>query len=231
MLARYSGVKQDSSWLFRLGTWPLVALASVAGIWYLIAGVRAWMANRIDDTWEDQVWEANLKSKQQQAKAYETETVSWLNSLLSSVWPLVNPDLFTSLADTLEDVMQASLPSLVQMVSVEDIGQGSESLRILGIRWLPTGAAARAVGSDGNLESGDKSKKNDRTVPGKGEVDQDTDANDEQTGESDKTDKNQSDGRHSEGQKPPSFISKTFADLIPLCIRHGKGRGCGRHGG
>ncbi len=33
--------------------------------------------------------------------------------------------------------MQASLPKLVRMVSVEDLGQGSESFRILGVRWLP----------------------------------------------------------------------------------------------
>ena len=33
--------------------------------------------------------------------------------------------------------MQASLPKLVRMVSVEDFGQGSEAVRILGIKWLP----------------------------------------------------------------------------------------------
>ena len=48
--------------------------------------------------------------------------------------------------------MQASLPRMVQMVSVNDIGQGSESLRILGVRWLPTGAAARGVSEDGSLK-------------------------------------------------------------------------------
>ena len=64
--------------------------------------------------------------------------------------------------------MQASLPSMVRMVAVEDIGQGSEALRILGIRWLPTGAAARSVGSDGNLKSSDE-EKDDRAVPEDGE--------------------------------------------------------------
>jgi hypothetical protein len=59
--------------------------------------------------------------------------------------------------------MQASLPSMVRMVAVEDIGQGSEALRILGVRWLPTGGAARSVGSDGNLKSPDE-EKGDRTV-------------------------------------------------------------------
>ena len=64
--------------------------------------------------------------------------------------------------------MQASLPSMVRMVAVEDIGQGSEALRILGVRWLPTGAAARSVGSDGNLKSSGE-EKDDREVPDNGE--------------------------------------------------------------
>ena len=33
--------------------------------------------------------------------------------------------------------MQASLPKFVRMVSVEDFGQGTEAIRILGIKWLP----------------------------------------------------------------------------------------------
>ncbi|KAF3937825.1 hypothetical protein ABW19_dt0206722 [Dactylella cylindrospora] len=42
----------------------------------------------------------------------------------------------------LEDVMQASLPRLVKMVRIADLGQGSEPVRILGVRWLREGAAA-----------------------------------------------------------------------------------------
>lgn len=49
--------------------------------------------------------------------------------------------------------MQASLPKVVRMVSVEDLGQGSESFRILGVRWLPAGAAAKSVSKDGEVES------------------------------------------------------------------------------
>lgn len=151
-IAHLVGVKDPHGFLFGSGLWLLVGLLSVGAIWELIGGVRTWTANRIDDIWQEQVWESNFDAREREAKAHETESVSWLNSLIGSVWPLINPDLFTSLADTLEDVMQASLPSLVQMVSVEDLGQGSESLRILGIRWLPTGAAGRAVGADGELE-------------------------------------------------------------------------------
>lgn len=73
-----------------------------------------------------------------------------------------------SISDTLEDVMQASLPSMVRMVAVEDLGQGSEALRILGVRWLPTGAAARSIGSDGKLKSSNQEKQ-DRKVEDDGE--------------------------------------------------------------
>ncbi|KAF8543160.1 hypothetical protein BDD12DRAFT_916043 [Trichophaea hybrida] len=59
------------------------------------------------------------------------EPAAWLNSLLSSLWPIVNPSLFRSLADMLEDVMQASLPKLVRSVRVADLGQGNKSMKIL----------------------------------------------------------------------------------------------------
>lgn len=48
--------------------------------------------------------------------------------------------------------MQASLPKFVRMVSVDDIGQGSEPLRILGVKWLPRAAAKKSVSSKGDLE-------------------------------------------------------------------------------
>lgn len=159
-------------WSFGVAVWLCLALVTVGGIWALIVGVREWTTKKLGRYWEDSVWQGNFNSRERHAKAHENESVTWLNMLLSSVWPLVNPDLFTSLADTLEDVMQASLPKLVQMVSVDDIGQGSESLRILGVRWLPTGAAARSVGSKGKLNpAGDSKHQNDRSVPGEGEID------------------------------------------------------------
>lgn len=79
------------------------------------------------------------------------------------------------------------------MISVDDIGQGSEALRILGVRWLPTGAAARSVGQDGKLKSADK--KNDRSVPGEGEVQNDSDQKDS---DSDGQDDNVAEGMEAE---------------------------------
>lgn len=66
--------------------------------------------------------------------------------------------------------MQASLPKVVRMVSVDDLGQGSESIRILGVRWLPTGAAGVSVSKSGKLKGNGDSKHSDRTISGEGEA-------------------------------------------------------------
>src|SRR6266498_1713266 len=124
----------------------LVALAVAVGLSVgvgsaLVWFTSGWLERKVHGVWQDEIWGAARTEEQEQAESPTPESTQWLNSLLSSVWPLINPDLFTSLADTLEDVIQASLPKLVRMISVEDLGQGSEAIRILGVRWLPTGAA------------------------------------------------------------------------------------------
>ena len=143
-------------------SWLSLWAATVGGAALLTLGVRDWIAKKISNVFEDEVWAAQREQIKEDADKHETETTVWLNSLLGAVWPMVNPDLFASLGDTLEDVMQASLPKLVRMVSVDDIGQGSEPLRILGVRWLPAGAATESITQDGDLT--DKQ----RTDEGKG---------------------------------------------------------------
>ncbi|KAJ5642781.1 meiotically up-regulated protein [Penicillium lividum] len=89
--------------------------------------------------------------RRKQIDAHAPESTQWLNSLLASVWLLVNPDLFSSLVDTLEDSMQASLPKLVNMINLEDLGQGSEAPRILGVRWIPSNANGRSASHSKNI--------------------------------------------------------------------------------
>ncbi|KAI9739647.1 MAG: hypothetical protein M1834_006365 [Cirrosporium novae-zelandiae] len=129
-----------------------------------------WLKNRVNCIWQDELWDASKDRDRQRVKSRGPESTHWLNALVSSIWPLVNPDLFTSLADTLEDVMQASLPKFVRMVSVEDLGQGSEGIQILGVRWLPTGAASRSVTMNGQVQNSKKSSTSNRTALGEGEV-------------------------------------------------------------
>lgn len=78
----------------------IVLGASVGGfaIWF----VRQWTENRVKEIWEREVWEAERQQGKDRVKTNTPESTQWLCELLSSVWPLVNPDLFTSLADTLE---------------------------------------------------------------------------------------------------------------------------------
>lgn len=135
----------------------------------VIWALQGWLKHRVRGIWDDEIWAAARKQENETSDADMPESTQWLNSILSSVWSLVNPDLFASLADTLEDVMQASLPKFVRMISVDDLGQGSEAIRILGVRWLPTGAAAKSLSEDGKVKSG--KGRNDRTVPGEGETD------------------------------------------------------------
>ncbi|EFQ31659.1 C2 domain-containing protein [Colletotrichum graminicola] len=65
------------------------------------------------------------------------ESVEWMNTALGIMWNLINPEMFAGLADTLEDVMVASVPGIIENVRVADISQGSNPLRILSLRALP----------------------------------------------------------------------------------------------
>lgn len=171
--------KQESDSIFI----PLsiaILFATIAGSGVII-GLSSWLGKKVKEIWEDEVWDAARITELEvnQRSGSLPESVAWMNSLLASVWPLINPDLFASVVDMVEDVMQASLPKIVRMVSVDDMGQGSEAIRILGIRWLPTGAAADNVDEEGNLSKPSNDDPNDRKAPGEGQTDQNTDKSEE----------------------------------------------------
>ncbi|RPB19629.1 hypothetical protein L211DRAFT_871183 [Terfezia boudieri ATCC MYA-4762] len=77
------------------------------------------------------------------------ESVEWLNTLVGVGWRLLNPDMFASVVDMLEDVMQASVPGVIENVRVVDMSQGATPLRLLSLRSLPD----QHVGED--LKKGD----------------------------------------------------------------------------
>ena len=73
--------------------------------------VKGWLQRKIDTIWEDEVWEAAKDREHEQIEDSPIpESTMWLNSVLGSIWPLINPDLFSSIADTLEDVMVRNFP-------------------------------------------------------------------------------------------------------------------------
>jgi len=82
-------------------------------------------------------WESEKERGQTATANLLPESVEWMNTLLSIVWGLVNPDMFSAVADTLEDVMQASVPGIIENVRVAEINQGSNPIRVLSLRALP----------------------------------------------------------------------------------------------
>ncbi|KAI3329888.1 hypothetical protein F4824DRAFT_370173 [Ustulina deusta] len=154
-----------------LPPWPkLLSLTLFLGLGATtVLGMGKWVNRKTSEIFDDETWDAAHRAEQAIVENDEElpESVHWLNSFISSIWPLVNPDLFASLVDQIEDVMQASLPRAIKMVSVDDMGQGNESIRILGVRWLPTGAASQSVGSDGQLHKSNEPSESDRTSPQK----------------------------------------------------------------
>ncbi|KIY63684.1 hypothetical protein CYLTODRAFT_493697 [Cylindrobasidium torrendii FP15055 ss-10] len=65
------------------------------------------------------------------------ESAEWLNAFVRTIWALVNPDMFASIVDMIEDIMQQSLPGFVDAVKISDIGQGDNPFRIVSLRALP----------------------------------------------------------------------------------------------
>ncbi|KAK8126492.1 uncharacterized protein PG998_002251 [Apiospora kogelbergensis] len=131
---------------------------ATAGI--VVVGMGRWISKKANEIFDDEVWDASKREENARLDSDTElpESVQWLNRLIASIWPIVNPDLFSSLIDQIEDIMQASLPKVVKMVSVDDMGQGNEGIRILGVRWLPSGAASMTLNQDGGLEKPDNSK-------------------------------------------------------------------------
>lgn len=75
-------------------------------------GMGRWISKKVDEIVEDETWDASRREEEATVASDSElpESVQWLNSFVASIWPLVNPDLFSSLIDMIEDIMQASLP-------------------------------------------------------------------------------------------------------------------------
>ncbi|KAI1461104.1 hypothetical protein F4805DRAFT_414745 [Annulohypoxylon moriforme] len=100
------------------------------------SGVFLWMKDLVRRG-RDIEWSSEQKRGETAVANLIPESVEWMNTLLGIVWGLLNPDMFASVADTLEDVMQASVPGIIENVKVADINQGNNPIRILSLRALP----------------------------------------------------------------------------------------------
>jgi hypothetical protein len=111
-----------------IGIIPLAACVS-SGIWL-------WVKEVVRSGREVE-WESEKERGRTATANLLPESVEWMNTLLSIVWGLINPDMFSAVADTLEDVMQASVPGIIENVRVAEINQGSNPIRVLSLRALP----------------------------------------------------------------------------------------------
>ncbi|KAI9795244.1 MAG: hypothetical protein M1835_006140 [Candelina submexicana] len=112
----------------------LFGLIPTAGC--VASGIWLWMKEVVRSGREVE-WESEKTRGETATANLIPESVEWMNTLLGVVWGLINPDMFAPVADTLEDVMQASVPGVIENVRVAEIDQGSNPIRILSLRALP----------------------------------------------------------------------------------------------
>lgn len=114
-------------------------------------------------------------AKQQVAQAQwndagNTETVQWMNSILASVWPLINNEVFVPFVDLLEDALQLQVPGIVHAVRVEDLDQGVVPLTVNSLKVLPPGEE-HFLGQEGvtkQRQAEQRENRSDSEVPNAG---------------------------------------------------------------
>jgi hypothetical protein len=111
-----------------LGVFPL-AMCVTSGIWL-------WMKEVVRSGREVE-WHSEKERGKTATANLLPESVEWMNTLLEVGWGMINPDMFQAVADQIEDVMQASVPSIIENIRVAEINQGSNPIRILSLRALP----------------------------------------------------------------------------------------------
>ncbi|KAG8416966.1 hypothetical protein J3459_013020 [Metarhizium acridum] len=125
------------NWIFLGGGWKGLLASLLAGV-IVAFGIHLWLRN-IQDNANAINWDSERQRATAATESLVPESVEWMNSLMGIVWKLINPEIFAAMADTLEDVMQASVPpALIQNVKVSSIGLGDESFKILSLRSLPS---------------------------------------------------------------------------------------------
>ncbi|KAL8811803.1 MAG: hypothetical protein Q9223_004873 [Gallowayella weberi] len=102
----------------------------------IASGIWLWMKEVVRSGREVE-WSSEQSRGETAVANLLPESVEWMNTLLGIVWGLINPEMFAGVADTLEDVMGASVPGVIENVRVAEINQGSNPIRILSLRALP----------------------------------------------------------------------------------------------
>ncbi|OQE43624.1 hypothetical protein PENCOP_c003G03882 [Penicillium coprophilum] len=117
--------------MFGGSLWGLIPLAAC-----ITSGVWLWMQEVIRSG-RAMEWSSEHLRGQMATANLLPESVEWMNSFLGVIWGLINPEMLTPVADTIEDIMQVSAPKIVENVRIAEIDQGDNPLRILSMRALP----------------------------------------------------------------------------------------------
>ena len=109
------------------GRLTAIGIYFCAGYWIREQMNLSWSAIKLD----------TVKRRADEALAKKVpESVEWLNAVVGAIWKQIDPDIFTPVVDKLEDVMQASSPSIVHAIKIDDVGHGDHPVRLLSMRYL-----------------------------------------------------------------------------------------------
>ncbi|PWN18222.1 hypothetical protein BCV69DRAFT_314760 [Microstroma glucosiphilum] len=114
--------------------------------------------NRLQDALEDCDAEGEEQRGEKIAASHWPESAEWANKILGEIWPALEPEFFDSLKDTLEDMLQANLPSFLTECKVADFTQGANPLRILSATLLPDTEWENDQGQSNSSGSTEKEK-------------------------------------------------------------------------
>ncbi|KZT64142.1 hypothetical protein DAEQUDRAFT_718539 [Daedalea quercina L-15889] len=139
----------------RLWLWPIILLPPT----FLAYTMHFRVKNMSESDFQDRIWHSErvrgLRAGDDvdgdgsiDTEERTKESVEWLNAVMRGVWPIINPDMFSSLVDMLEDIMQSSAPSFVHSVRIADLGLGSNAARVTSIRSLPDAGVGKKGGDE-----------------------------------------------------------------------------------
>ncbi|KAL4788160.1 hypothetical protein BJX76DRAFT_198981 [Aspergillus varians] len=116
---------------FGASFWGLIPMAVC-----IASGVWLWVQELIRSGREME-WSSEQLRGQVATANLLPESVEWMNTFMGIIWGLVNPDMLAPVADTIEDIMQASSPGVIENVRIAEIDQGNNPIRLLSLRALP----------------------------------------------------------------------------------------------
>lgn len=122
---------------FQGGVWAFFWRSTLIGVFGFAAATAANLAQRKLEREVDRIRHNMHQQRGEKFAPPIPESVEWLNAFTKVIWGLIPPDIFVPIVDSIEDVMQQSLPKFIEAVRISDMGQGTNPFRIVSMRALP----------------------------------------------------------------------------------------------